>query len=35
VAVPTGSIYTTDDSTGPLTAYSKQQPQAPANGLPQ
>ena len=34
VAVPTGPVYTTDDSNGPLKEYTKQQPQAPANGLP-
>jgi branched-chain amino acid transport system substrate-binding protein len=34
VAVPTGSVYTTDDGKGPLTVYSKQQPDAPSNGLP-
>jgi len=30
----TGSIYTTDDSSGGLNAYTKTQPTAPSNGLP-
>jgi len=30
----TGSIYTTDDGSGALSAYSKSQPTAPSNGLP-
>ena len=34
VAVPTGAVYTTDDGKGALTAYTKQAPQAPTNGLP-
>jgi ABC-type branched-subunit amino acid transport system substrate-binding protein len=34
VAVPTGPVYTTDDSNGALTEYTKQPPQAPTNGLP-
>lgn len=34
VATPTGSVYTTDDSTGALTAFTGTQPEAPANGLP-
>ncbi|HZC74217.1 MAG TPA: ABC transporter substrate-binding protein [Jatrophihabitans sp.] len=34
VAATTGPIYTTDDGNGPLTEYTKPQPQAPANGLP-
>ena len=35
VGTTTGSIYTTDDSTGSLNAYSGTQPTAPSNGLPQ
>ncbi|MEP7177994.1 MAG: ABC transporter substrate-binding protein [Pseudonocardiales bacterium] len=34
VAAPTGSIYTTDDASGPLTVYSGSAATAPANGLP-
>jgi ABC-type branched-subunit amino acid transport system substrate-binding protein len=34
VAKTTGSIYTTDDASGPLTPYTGTQPAAPANGLP-
>jgi hypothetical protein len=34
VAKTTGPIYTTDDASGPLAAYTKTQPEAPANGLP-
>jgi branched-chain amino acid transport system substrate-binding protein len=34
VAIPTGPVYTTDDSNGPLTEYTTAQPDAPANGLP-
>jgi branched-chain amino acid transport system substrate-binding protein len=34
VATPTGSIFTTDDSNGPLTVYSGSAATAPANGLP-
>ena len=34
VATPSGPVYTTDDGSGPLTAYTTQQPDAPANGLP-
>jgi ABC-type branched-subunit amino acid transport system substrate-binding protein len=34
VAKPTGPIYTTDDTDGPLQEYSTAQPEAPANGLP-
>ena len=35
VATPTGPVYTTDDGTAPLTEYTEQQPEAPANGLPE
>jgi branched-chain amino acid transport system substrate-binding protein len=34
VAAPTGPIYTTDDTNGPLTEYTTKQPAAPTNGLP-
>ncbi len=34
VATPTGPVYTTDDGTGPLQAYSGSATTAPANGLP-
>jgi ABC-type branched-subunit amino acid transport system substrate-binding protein len=34
VAATTGPIYTTDDGSGPLNAYTTTQPAAPANGLP-
>ena len=34
VATPTGSVYTTDDASGPLNTVSSQPPAAPANGLP-
>jgi ABC-type branched-subunit amino acid transport system substrate-binding protein len=34
VGTTSGPIYTTDDSSGPLTAYTTAQPTAPANGLP-
>ncbi|MGH8962345.1 MAG: ABC transporter substrate-binding protein [Jatrophihabitantaceae bacterium] len=35
VATPTGPVYTTDDTSGPLTAYTTAPSEAPANGLPQ
>jgi len=35
VAKPVGPIYTTDDGNGPLKEYTKAQPTAPSNGLPQ
>jgi branched-chain amino acid transport system substrate-binding protein len=34
VAATTGSIYTTDDGSGALSAYTTSQPTAPASGLP-
>lgn len=34
VGTTTGSIYTTDDGSGPLTPYTNTQQTAPANGLP-
>jgi branched-chain amino acid transport system substrate-binding protein len=34
VAMPTGPVYTTDDGTGALKAYSNSAASAPANGLP-
>jgi ABC-type branched-subunit amino acid transport system substrate-binding protein len=35
VAAPVGPIYTTDDTTGPLTVYTTAPSEAPASGLPQ
>jgi len=35
VATPTGSVYTTDDGSAPLTEYTEQQPAAPTDGLPE
>ena len=34
VATPTGPVYVTDDTDAPLTEYTTEQPEAPANGLP-
>ncbi len=34
-ASTTGPVYTTDDSSAPLTKYSTTPPEAPSNGLPQ
>lgn len=35
VAKTVGPVYTTDDGNGPLKEYTKAQPTAPSNGLPQ
>lgn len=34
IGTTTGSVYTTDDASGPLTAYTTAQPTAPSNGIP-